>query len=358
VDAAIDVSAGRARSLAASESYRRAAAIEPADRLLDAYVSAAGIRRALLPRLGPLGMVGALLDEPALSAATVSVSALRHGLRVEVRRILDPRLVRLTHDRPRTFAPRLAEMFPARSALVLDFHGLRAGVPKLLGLAARAGILGRVGPLIERLGRALAAEGVSLRQLLSIFSGETAIGVVPGRNGGPQVPVLLTRTARPAQARAVLAGLELPLTRVFTPPADGPGQVPEVNDLSVDGIPVHELSLAPGFSLDYTVNEGLVVASTQVAGLVSMFRHRGGLSETRAFQSTLANHPNQVSSLVFSDLSQLLRLGSRVGLIGSPRQAAISSVVEMIRAVGLVSWRGANDTTTELQLLTNDRAIR
>jgi hypothetical protein len=156
----------------------------------------------------------------------------------------------------------------------------------------------------------------------------------------------------------VLANLELPLTRVFTPASNGPGQVPEVTDSAVAGVPVHQLSLAPGFSLDYTVHNGLVVLSTQLTGIASVFGRGGSLSQTSAFRGTLGDHPDQVSSLVFSDLSQLLRLGSRVGLIGSPRQAAISSVVEMIRAVGLVSWRGANDTTTELQLLTNDRAIR
>jgi hypothetical protein len=352
VKAAIDVSKGKARSLAASGTYRQAAAHEPDDRVIDAYASAAGVRRALIPRAGILGIVGALLDTPDLSAASVSVSAVTGGLRVDVHRMLDPGLVRVTHDRPVSFAPSLTNLFPARSILLLDFHGLRASASKLLAVAARAGILGRVGPLFERLGSALTAEGVSLRQVLSVFSGETAVGVVPGSDGSAPAPVLVTRTSRPDRARAVLANLELPLTRVFTPPTNGPGQLPEVNDSVAAGVPVHQLSLAPGFSLSYAVDGGLVVVSTATAGIASVLRHHDSLSQASAFQGTVPDHPNQVSSLVFSDLSQLLRLGSRVGLIGTPRQSVISSVVGMIHAVGLTSWRGADDTTTELQLQT------
>jgi hypothetical protein len=352
VRAAIDVAAGRERSLAASGAYRRAAGHEPADRVIDAYASASGIRRALVPRAGLLGIIGSLLDTPALSAASVSVSAAAGGVRVEVRRALDPTLVRVTRDRPTNFASSLAAVFPANSILLVDFHGLEGGVPKLLTVAAKAGILGRVGPLLSRLGSALAAEGVNLHHVLSVFSGETAIGVVPGRGGGAPAPVLVTRPASATRARAVLAGLELPLTRVFTPSSNGPGQIPEVTDVVVGGVPVHQLTLGPGLNLDYAVNHGLVAVSTSTTGIAAVVAGRGGLPQASAFKATVPDHPDEVSSLVFSDLSQLLRLGSRVGLIGSPRQTAISSVAEMIRAVGLAAWRGADDTTTELQLQT------
>lgn len=351
VEAAIDVAAGRTPSLAASPVYRRAAGHEPDDRVIDAYASASGIRRALVPRPGWLGVAGALLDAPALSGASLSVSAVVGGLRVDIRRVLDPTLVRLAHDRPASFTPSLTSVFPSRSILLLDFRGLRATAPRLLAIAAKAGILGRIGPLLTRLGSALAVQGVNLHQVMSVFSGETAFGIVPGRDGGAPAPVLVTRTSSPARTRAVLAKLELPLTQVFAPGGSGPGQVPEVNDVALaGGVVAHQLSLAPGFSLDYTVDHGLVVVSTATAGLASVFSHRGTLDGARGFQATLPGHPDQITSLVFSDLSQLLRLGSRVGLIGTSRQTAMSSVVGMIRAVGLAAWRGAGDTTTELKL--------
>jgi hypothetical protein len=348
VRAAIDVAAGRTPSLSASQGYAQAAGSEPADRVLDVYASAAGIRRALLPRSGLLGDLGALLDHPALSAAAISVAALPHGLRIDVHRTLDPKLVKATE--PVQFTPSLANTLPAGSTLLLDVKGLRSSVPGLLALGAKAGVAARIAPLLSRLGSALAAEGVSLRRVLSIFSGETAIAIVPGSAGGGPAPVIVTRSSDQARTRDTLAGLEGPLTQVFAPPSSGPGQVPEVTDTVVAGVPVHELSLAPGFGLAYAVARGLVAVSTSPAGIAGVFAHPRALGEMPSFRRVLGNNPGQVTSLVFFDLSQLLRLGSRLGLIGGTRQTALSLALEKIRAVGVATWRGATDTTTELLL--------
>jgi hypothetical protein len=349
VRAAVDASSGRAPSLAKSGDYLRAADGEPADRVLDAYASADGIRRALIPRSGLLGDLGALLDQPPLAAATVSVSALSSGLRVHFHSALVPRLAQLRAYRPAQFTPTLAGLLPARSILLVDVKGLRASMPKLLAVAARAGIAGRIGPLLSRLGSALVAQGVDLGPVLGIFSGETAVAITPGRGGGGPAPVIVTRAPQ-QRSRALLAGLEAPLAQVFTPSSAGPGQVPEVSDTQLAGVPVHELSLAPGFGLDYAVARGLVVISTSPAGVAGVFRHAGALGEESGFQGVLANHPGQVTSLVFSNLGQLLRLGEQTGLIGSTHSSTLWSALEQIRAVGLASWRGADDTTTELQL--------
>jgi hypothetical protein len=162
--------------------------------------------------------------------------------------------------------------------------------------------------------------------------------------------VLVTRTSHPDQARAILAGLEGPLRQVFDPPADGPGQVPTVRDATVAGVPVRVLSLAPGFELVYAVSQGLVVLSSGTGGVAGVLAHAHALRDTRDFRSALGHHPSRVTSLVFFDLSQLLRLGERSGLIDSTREATLWSALENIRSVGLASWRGANDTTTQVQL--------
>ncbi len=52
VRAAVDVASGTGTSLQASDAYRKAAAGEPADRVLDAYASVAGVRRLLAPQGG------------------------------------------------------------------------------------------------------------------------------------------------------------------------------------------------------------------------------------------------------------------------------------------------------------------
>jgi hypothetical protein len=135
--AAIDVAAGRTPSLAADPGYQRAAVGEPADRVLDADVSAAGIRRLLSARGGPLGSLGVLLSGPALTGTTISVSPAAGGARV-----------------------RIHSAGPA------------------------AGVAGQVGPLLRRLGAALSAEGVQLGSVTSLFGGETAVAITPRAHPG------------------------------------------------------------------------------------------------------------------------------------------------------------------------------
>ncbi|HTX31644.1 MAG TPA: DUF3352 domain-containing protein [Solirubrobacteraceae bacterium] len=350
VESAIYVADGKAPSLTASRQYQGAAASEPAGRVFDAYASADGVSRALAPRSGLLGDLGALLGRPGLSATALSVSPVSGGLQVEIHSSLIPKLARGASRAPAPFTPTLSAVLPAGSMLLLDAKGLRTSVPSLLGVATRAGALTRVAPLLSRLGGALAAAGVNLRQVLGVFSGETAIAVTPADKGSGPVPVIVTRTAHMASTRAILANLEAPLTQVFSPPADSPGQVPEVTDTSTAGVSVHELSLAPGFGLDYAVARGLVVVSTGLSGITQVFRHAAAMNTSPSFQSGLANTPSRVTSLVFFDLSQLLRLGEQTGLIASAQPVTLGPALDKIHAVGLESWRGADDTTTQIQI--------
>jgi hypothetical protein len=64
----------------------------------------------------------------------------------------------------------------------------------------------------------------------------------------------------------------------------------------------------------------------------------------------LGSPPGQVTSLLFSDLPQLLSLGEQTGLIQSTRLATVWPDLAKIRAIGLTSTRGELDTTTELSL--------
>ncbi len=345
VESAIYVSDGRAPSLATSSAYERAASGEPAGRVLDAYASAVGISRALAPRADLLGDLGYLLDQPGPRAAAVSVSATRSALQIEVHSSLGRGRARRSVE----FSPSLPSVLPAHSMLLLDATNLRTSLPKLLAVAARAGILGRIAPLLARLGGALSAEGVDVRQVLGVFSGESAIAITPGVGGHGPVPVIVTRTANMASTRVTLAGLEGPLTQLFTP-ASGPGQVPQVTQAAVAGVPVREVPLEPGFDLDYTVAHGLVVISTGLPGVGEVLKHPEAMDATASFSSAVADDPSRVTSLVFFDLSQLLRLGEQTGFIGSARQATLPPAAENIHAVGLESWRGADETTTKIQL--------
>jgi hypothetical protein len=353
VRAAIDAGSGRAASLAGSRGYEQAASGEPASRVLDTYVSVAGVRRVLAPRGGVLGTLAVLLGDPALTGSTISVSAVPGGAQVRVHGALDPTLARLSRQAPAPFTPTLAGVMPAGSTVLLDVNNLSRAAPRVLSAATAGGIGGGIGPLLGRLGSALSSQGVDVAQIRSIFSGEVAVAVAPAggaRSGHGPALVIVARTRRAARARALLAELEGPLSQLFAPPSTGPGQAPELGDVQLAGVTVHQLSLAPGLQLDYAVFHGLVVVSTSLRAIAGVARPSHPLSGEAPYQATLGERPDQVTSLLFLDFSQLLSLGEQTGLTRSARIEALRPDLKKIRAIGLVSTRGEADTTAELFL--------
>jgi hypothetical protein len=348
VRAALDVVAGAAPSLADSATYRAAATGEPAGRVLDAYASAAGVQRVLASQSGAVGALGALLDQPALQAVTISLSPSPSGAAMQVHSTFDPALSRLRGSAG-SFDPSLQRTVPAGSALLLDVAGLARVAPRVLSAGAAAGVGGGVGPLLSRLGSALKAEGVNVPSLLSLFGGETAVAIGGGPTGTSPGLIVVTRTAHPAQARAALASLEVPLAQLFAAPSAGPGTAPEFNDTTIDGVTAHRLDLTPGLQLDYAVFRGLVVFSTSLSSLQSVIEHRGAVADDPAYRA-VAGPPKRVTSLLFLDLRQLLSLGEQMGLTQSAPLQALMPDLARVRAVGMSSMGGEDDSTAELTL--------
>jgi uncharacterized protein DUF3352 len=351
VRAAIDVAAGATASLQANPGYRRAAGGEPPDRVIDAYASAAGVRRLLAAQGGLVGALGVLLYQPALTAVTISLSAVSGGARLLVHSALDPSLVHLGGSAG-LFSPSLQSVIPAGSMLMLDVTGLERIAPRVLSAGAAGGVASRIGPLLHRLGAALASEGVNVQNVISLFHGETAVAIVPARKAGVASPalVIVARTHDEAATRAALAALELPLAQLFPPASSGPGQAPLFNDRVVEGITVHQLAVASGLEIDYAVFDGLVVVSTSVNGITEVASHAHRLVDDAAYRATLGAHPQRLTSLLFLDFSQLLSLGEQTGLTQSARYRALAPDLRRIRAVGLDSTSGEADSTAELLL--------
>jgi hypothetical protein len=313
------------------------------------------VQRILVSRGGALGGLGVLLYQPALDGTAISVTPAVGGAEVLIHSVLNPSLKRLSGPPTPPFLPTLQNVAPSGSTLFLDTDGLDRAAPVVFKAAAAAGIAGRVGPLLHRLGDALAAEGVSPRTLVSIFSGETAVAVVPGSagpagNARPPGLIIVSRTKDEAQTKATLATMEVPLAQLFPAPSSGPGQAPEFNDVQVDGVAVHELSLTPGLQLDYAVFDGLVVVSTSRGGVAAVIAHQRAIAGDQRFRATLATRPRRVSSLLFLDFSQLLSLGEQTGLTPSARVRALTPDLEKVRGVGMDSASGEADTTAELFL--------
>ena len=351
VRAAIDAGTGATAALSTDAAFRHAQSGAPADRVLEAFASASGVKRLLGAQHGALGALGSLLYSPAMAGVSIAASPSPAGARITVHSVLDPTLARVAASPPAPFVPTLERLIPAGSPFVLDLTGLDRSAPRLLGAAAAAGIAGRIAPLLQRLGGALKAEGVNVSSLESIFHGETAIAVAPAANlSHPPSLVIVTRTKDQAQTSERLAGLEVPLSELFPPPASGSGQVPLFNDRSVAGITAHQLALTPGLELDYAVTGGLVVISTSLDGIAAVVRHEHAIAQEREFSSAMSGNPQRVTSLLFLDFSQLLSLGEQTGLTRGATITALQPDLKRIRAVGLSSTSGEDDSTAELTL--------
>jgi hypothetical protein len=353
---AIDAASGAAPSLQSSPVYRQAAAGEPADRVLDAYLPATGVQRLLIPQHGLIGALGVLLYQPALLGTTISLSGATAGAKLYVHSALSPKLTRSTTTPATSFSPSLEHVVPAGSFLMLDATSLNLIASHVLAAGATGGIARDLGPLLSRLGAALASEGVNVQNVESLFSGETAVAIGPGsttgtggRGASPEL-IIVTKTSDQKATAAELANLELPLSELFPAPSSGSGQIPQFNDQAVDGVTVHQLALAPGLQFDYGVFNGLVVLSTSVKGVAAVIAHVHSLAGEKSYQVTLGSHPQHVTSLVFLDFSQLLSLAEQTGLLRGARYRELRPDLERVRAVGLSSTRGEADSTAELFL--------
>ncbi len=348
VRAAVDVAGGHAPSLAAGTTYRRAAAGEPDDRVLDAYASAPGVRRVLAGQSGLPAALGELLYQPALSGISVALSPAHGGARVRIHSALDSSLLQVSGTPGAAFKPSLAGAIPSGSMLLLDVAGLPRVAPRVLAAGAAGGVAGQVGPLLSRLGNALASEGVNLNSLLALFNGETAAAIT-STSGKPAL-LIVSRTANEQRVRTQLAALEIPLQQLFPAAAVGPGQAPAFNDRQVDGVAVHQLALAPGLELDYAVNGGLLMVSTGVSAIAAAVSHQRSLAGDARYRVAFPGGSEKVTSLLFLDFSQLLSLGEQTGLTKSAQFRALRPDLQRIRAVGLRSTRGEADSTAELFL--------
>ncbi len=342
VRSAIDTDTGQLTSLESNPAYRSAASGEPADRVLDLYTSPAGVQRLLIPQGGLLGAVGALLNQPDLVGTTVALSASGAYMKLRIHSALT---LGAGLGTTRGFTPTLDRQLPAGTVLALDVTGLNRLASHVLDAGAVGGIASQIGPLLHRLGAALAAEGADVGGIESLFAGESVVALGPTHS-----LIVVARTKDEPAVTEELANLEVPLSALFPPPTTGSGQVAQMRNLALDGISAHQLSLAPGFELDYAVFRGLVVVSTSLQGIAEIARPGRPLVDEAAYRAALSGHPDGITSLVFFDLSQLLNLAEQTGLGRGTRYRALAPDIARIRAAGLYSTRGEADSTAELTL--------
>jgi len=348
---AIDRSQGHGRSLADNDLFQKSYDGLPTGRVLDVYVSRDGVHRLLAPQGGVLGLAGTLVDQPALSAVGVALTAEDRKATLTVHTVLDPALAKASTPVFKPFDPQLLADVPSGALAYLGLAGLDRAAGRLLGLAGVTGVNGAgVSQLAQRARSTLARRaGVDLdRDVLSVLHDESALFVLPALPA-PTL-ALVAKTPNEQRTRVALSKLQVPLARLFTVPASGAGQAPTFQDRNVGGVDAFQLRLSPTVELDYAVFDGKLVIATSLEGIRRIKDHKGSLEEDATYQSVLGDRPSTVTSLVFLDFGQLLALGERTGLSQDPAYLAVRGDLSRVRAVGMATTAGKNETTAEISI--------
>jgi Protein of unknown function (DUF3352) len=346
VRAAIDAQAGRAPPLSRNDVYRRATDDLDDGRVADVYASPDGVSRLLAAQGGVLGAAGALLDQPALQGTAMSLSPRSDGLALRVHSVLDPRLARQV-SRSKPFEPKLVSSVPENAMAYLGLTRLDRAGERLLAAGLAGGGAGRqLTQLLARAQRDLDRRaGVDLRRdVLPLLQGEVALWLAPAIPA--PILTLIASTDDEDRTREAFARLQGPLARLLAQP--GSDQVASFRERDVDGAQVFQLLLGPGIELDYAVFDGKLVVSTSLAGVRAVKKRDGTLEDNGSFDATLGSRPDRVTSLVFLDFSQLLRLGERTGLSDSRSYLAVREDLRKVKAVGAAATGAENESTTEL----------
>lgn len=290
--------AGKGRSLAGAEPARGRFASLPGDRVVDGWVSAAGLRRLLAPQGGAFALAAAVLDQPGLRGLAFALGPGDAGASVAIRSAIDPAAQR-------------------RAGGEVDAAAI-GSVPE--GVLA-ALVVGQLGSSLSRLGRLTgAASGQAGLFSLSppvraLFKGPSAVTL--GRDGSAAVLTITTRTSDEAAARAALSAL--PARR--------------------------------GARLPWKVSGGRIVIATRRAGL-GAGAGRPPLERSALWRRLFAGIGTApASSLLFLDFRKLLVLAEQTGLGSDPTYRAVKADLGRIAAIGARAQSRPGESTVDLSLL-------
>jgi hypothetical protein len=228
-------------------------------------------------------------------------------------------------------------------------HLERAGARLLQAGLAGGGAGRQITTLLQRAQRDLQRRtGVNLRRdVLPLLQGEVALWLTPA------VPApmlsLIAATDDEAATREALAKLQIPLARLLAPPSARAPAIPAWQERDLGGgVQAFQLRLAPGAELDYGVFKGKLVVSTSLNGIRAVKEGGKSLPDDGSFQTTLGDRPDQVTSLVFLNFSQLLELGERTGLSESRAYLAVRDDLRKVKAVGAAATGSGDESTTKV----------
>jgi hypothetical protein len=265
--------------------------------------------------------------------------------------VLDPRRAKQLGDlRPKPFTPKLLGSVPADAMAYIGLTRLDRAGSRLLQAGLAGGGAGRqITGLLQRAQRDLQRRtGVDLRRdILPLLQGEVALWLSPA----VPAPVLslVAATHDEGATREALAKLQIPLARLLVPPSAQAPAAPAWQERDLGGgAQAFQLQIGPSAQLAYAVFDGKLVVSTSLDGVRAAHKSQKSLPDDGSFQATLGDRPDQVTSLVFLNFSELLALGERTGLTDSRAYLAVRDDLRKVKAVGAAATGSGDESTTKV----------
>ena len=174
--------------------------------------------------------------------------------------------------------------------------------------------------------------------MLATLKGEVALTLTPA----VPAPVATVIAHAKPDTRSALAQLETPIAKLL-------GKGARFRNVTVAGARSRVLRAGP-ITIAYAVVRDNLVVATSPAGIAAVANAPVHLDSEESYKTAAAGAPGKVSSLLFLDFTELLRLGEQTGLGGSRAYQSVRDDLRKVRAVGAWSSGSGDESTAEINL--------
>jgi hypothetical protein len=330
---------GGSAALAGTDQFTDTVGKLPDDVFGLAYVDVGAVVRAggeALPAGAGVGGLGGL-EDGVVGAAVVAET---EGLRITG----VSRGVEVNRNRS-SFSPGFAANAPSDALVFAELADISTLIRDQVALA-REGLDADTRGQIDALSGSLPdILGVSIDQISALGQGRQALVVTPGTGGTPGI-VVLSRVDDPAEAQRVLDSVRERTPALLSLLGDG-GPVPPASLWTrievVPGIQGWQLPLGDDMSIVYAIDEDLVVIGTSPEAVAASLEPAESLQETDGFTQGTSGMPDEVTSLSFINVAEVLTLARSMDAFADT-DPEVEANLAQVRSIA--SWDVGGDEPT------------
>jgi Protein of unknown function (DUF3352) len=347
---------GGGRSLADSEAADEVRDALPDLRLAELIVSEQGADELLAPG-GSLASFEAFVNARATLGAGAALVATEDGFEIEIHSTLDPERAANAPGFFAAFPSFEPELEGSVSEGALAYLALGDPAQSLAGLLSQATAEAPgIAAGFERVAQGLRRSGnVNLeRDILPLLTSQAAVAVEPSAGGsdavvsGAPFVSLIVEEVDPEAATKALSELQAPLAKALEPQRGL--QAPVFKEQEIEGVHVQSLRISPTVELTYAIVDGKLVLSTDPTGVRQVASGSSSLEDSERFSIATEELPDEVSALLYLNLSGLLGVAEQAGLGEDPAYALFSGELRKLEALAVAVERTEDAIDTKIRV--------